>query len=228
YRGRSVHEVIASGAPASAAIGLLALEIAVVAGIGAGALAAARRGGLADRAVRAAADFLSAFPSFIVAVGLASVFCLWLRLVPLGRFDGPAHLVLPAIALATSHAAAIARLSRASLLETLEQDFVRTARAKGVPEAAVVLRHALPPALAPVVQYLGPAAAGVVTGSLGVEAVFNVPGLGAHFVSAALNRDYTLVLGTVLLYSALLLAFNAAADVAAAWLDPRTVEARRA
>jgi oligopeptide transport system permease protein len=216
-----VNEILAAGAPASAAIGVVALELAAAAGIGAGALAAVHRGRRADRLVRMAANLLAAIPSFLLAVALAAIFCLALRLLPLSGWGSPAHLILPAVALSAPHAAAIARLTRASLLETLDQDFVRTARAKGLTEAAVVLRHALPPALAPVIQYLGPAAAGLMTGSLAVEAVFNVPGIGAHFVHAALNRDYSLVLGTVLLYSALLLVLNAAADVTAAWLDPR-------
>ncbi len=228
YRGRSVNEVLAAGAPASAAIGVVALEIAALGGIAAGAAAAARRGGAVDHAVLAVSSLLGAIPSFAVAAGLAALFCLGLRWFPVAGWGSPSHLVLPALALAAPHAAAIARLTRASLLETLEQDFIRTARAKGVPETAVLVRHALPPALAPVVQYLGPAAAGLVTGSLAVEAVFNIPGIGAHFVNAALNRDYTLVLGAALLYSALLLAFNVAADVAAAWLDPRAADAPRA
>lgn len=221
YRGRSVNEVLAAGAPASAAVGILALEVALLAGLPLGALAATRRGGLADRAVRAFAALALAVPNFVLAVVLASIFCLAWKLFPISGFGRPAHLVLPALALALPHAATIARLSRASLLETLSQDFVRTARAKGLSEAAVVFRHALRPALAPVAQYLGPAAAGLATGSLAVEAVFNIPGIGAHFVNAAQNRDYTLVMGTVLLYSAVLLAFNALADLAAAWLDPR-------
>jgi oligopeptide transport system permease protein len=227
FRGRTVAEVLAAGAPASAAIGLLALEGAALLGIGAGALAAARRDGPLDRAVRALASLFGAAPSFLVAALLASVFGLSLRLFPVAGWGTARHLVLPALALALPHAASIARLARASLLETLSQDFVRTARAKGVPEWAVVLRHALPPALAPVVQYLGPAAAGLVTGSLAVEAVFQVPGMGAHFVNAALDRDYMLVMGTVLVYSALLLPLNALADLAAAWLDPRAAEEDR-
>lgn len=225
YRGRSVNEILAAGAPASAAIGLLALEMAVVAGVAGGALAAARPHGAADRAIRAAAALATTVPNFVFATLFVAVFCLALRLVPVAGFGGAGHLVLCAATLALPHAAAIARLARASLLETLSQDFVRTARAKGLPESAVILRHALRPALAPVVQVLGPVAASLATGSLAVEAVFNVPGIGAHFVSAAHNRDYTLVLGTVLVYSTLLLVFNAAAEVLAAWLDPRSREA---
>jgi len=224
YRGRSVAEVLLAGAPASAAIGLLALELAAVLGILGGALAAARKDGPADRVVRGVASLLGAAPSFLVAALLASVLGLTLRLFPVAGWGTWRHLVLPSVALALPHAAAIARLTRSSLLETLSQDFCRTARAKGVPEAAIVLRHALPPALAPVVQYLGPAAAGLVTGSLAVEAVFQVPGMGAHFVNAAQDRDYMLVMGTVLVYSAVLLPLNAAADLVAARLDPRSRE----
>jgi oligopeptide transport system permease protein len=216
-----VNEILAAGAGASAAVGALALEISVVCGVLFGALAAARRGRALDRAVRAFAAAATAVPQFALAAILAAVFSLGLGLVPAAGFDRPAHVFLPAAALALPHAGAISRLVRASLLETLSQDFIRTARAKGLSEARVVLGHALRPALAPVVQYLGPAAAGLVTGSLAVEAVFCVPGIGAHFVNAALNRDYTLVMGTVLFYSTLLLVFNAAADLAAAWLDPR-------
>ncbi len=228
YRGRSVNEILRAGAAASVSIGLLALELALVGGLLAGAAAASRPGGLCDRLIRGAAALGIACPNYVLAAGLAGVIGLWLRLLPVGGWGRPAHLVLPAVALAVPHMAILARLSRASLLETLHLEFIRTARAKGLAEWRVVLVHALRPSLAPVVQYLGPATASLVTGSLAVEAIFNVPGVGAHFVNAALNRDYTLVMGTVVVYAALVLILNAVADLVALWLDPRTAEARLA
>ncbi|MHC4393208.1 MAG: ABC transporter permease, partial [Planctomycetota bacterium] len=162
-----------------------------------------------------------AVPNFVIGVLLASIFGVTLRLFPLGGWGSPLHLILPATALMVPHAAAIARLMRSSLLETLGKSFCRTARAKGLSETEVIVGHALRPALAPVVQYLGPATASLVTGSLAIEAIFNVPGMGAHFVNAALNRDYTMVMGTVIVYASLLLVLNALADLAAIVIDPR-------
>ena len=131
------------------------------------------------------------------------------------------HLILPSLTLGAFYAAYVARLTRAGMLEVIGQDFIRTARAKGLREAAVVLRHALPSAILPVVTYLGPASAAVLTGSVVIETIFSIPGIGRYFVGAALDRDYTLVLGTVVSYSVLLLSLNLAVDVLYAWLDPR-------
>jgi len=221
YRGRSVNEVLAAGAPVSAALGLVALEVALLLGLPLGIFAALRAGGRFDRGVRAGTSVLVAVPNFLLATGLLAVLGLGLGWLPVAGIGTPRHLLLPVIALALPYAATIARLVRASLLETLYLDFVRAARARGLTETAVVVRHALRPALVPVVAYLGPAAAGLATGSLVIESIFNIPGMGAHFVNGALNRDYGVILGAVLVYSAVLLACNAIADVAAAALDPR-------
>ncbi len=221
YRGRSVGELLAAGLPASAALGLLALALALASGLVLGALAALWRGRALDRLASVLTAGALSLPSFLIGALLLAVFALWLRVLPAGGFGTPAHLVLPAVALAIPHAATIARLTRTSLVETLAQDFVRTARAKGLSEAEVVARHALRPALLPVIAHLGPAAAGLFTGSLAVESIFNIPGIGAYFVNGALNRDYTLVMGAVVVGSVVLLAFNALADGLCALADPR-------
>ncbi|GIW71804.1 MAG: ABC transporter [Planctomycetota bacterium] len=221
HRGLAVEQLLAAGLPVSAAVGLLGLEVALVLGLGGGLLAAARHGRMADRLVRAAASAALAVPPFLLAVALALIFGLGLGWLPVAGWGQPRHLVLPALALGIPYGAVIARLVRSAVLEVLAEPFVRTARAKGLGGTAVLLRHALRPALVPVVQYLGPLAAGLVTGSVAVETVFNLPGVGIHFVAGALNRDYPLVMGTVLLYAGSLLVLNALADLVALWLDPR-------
>jgi len=149
------------------------------------------------------------------------VFALWLDWLPVSGWRYPEEKILPSITLGAAYAAYIARLSRGSLLEVLSQGFIRTARAKGLSEAAVVMRHALRGGLQPVISFLGPAAAALLTGSFVVEKIFQVPGLGSEFVEAALNRDYTMIMGTVLVYALLLMSLNLLADIALAWLDPR-------
>ncbi len=221
YRDRSVNELLAAGLPVSAAVGVLGLEVALVLGLVLGVGSAAGAGGRFDEAVRAGMSLVLAVPSFLLAALLSAGVGLGLGWLPVAGWGRAAHLVMPALALGIPYAAVIGRIVRASMLEALAEPYVRTARAKGLRPAAVVLRHALRPALVPVVQLLGPASAALVTGSVAVETVFNLPGVGIHFVSAALNRDYPMVMGTVLLYSAALLVLNAAADLAADWLDPR-------
>ena len=160
-------------------------------------------------------------PNFVLGPLLVLVFGLWLGWLPVAGWEGPSYKILPAITLGAGYAAYIARLSRGGMLEVLAQDFIRTARAKGLTEARVVLRHGLRGGLQPVVSFLGPAAAGLLSGSFVVETIFQVPGLGRFFIQAAFNRDYTMILGTVLFYAALILTFNVIVDVAQAWLDPR-------
>ena len=160
-------------------------------------------------------------PSFVLAMALLMVFGFWWRVLPVAGWGSPAHMILPGLTLAAGPTAYIARLMRSSMLEELNQDYIRTARAKGLPESEVIVRHALRNAILPVMSFLGPCAAAVLTGSVVVEKIFAVPGLGTHFVNGALNRDYTLVMGLILLYSTLLVLFNLAADIALAWLDPR-------
>lgn len=159
--------------------------------------------------------------NFVLGPLLILTFALWLGWLPVAGWGTWRHLVLPAVTLGAFYTAYVARLARAGMLEVILQDFIRTARAKGLREAAVVTRHALPSAVLPVVSYLGPAAAGALTGSVVVETVFGIPGIGRYFVTSALNRDYTMVLGTVVVYSALLVVFNLIVDCLYAYLDPR-------
>ena len=221
YEGRSVASLIADGAPVSAAVGALALLLALVGGVALGALAAMRRDGWLDHGVMVLALLGLSLPSYVVAPALILVFALLLDWLPAGGWEGPASIVLPAIALALPQLAAIARLTRGALGDVLTAPWIRTARAKGLPERLIVFRHALKPALLPVLSWLGPAAAALMTGSVVVEQVFGIPGIGRYFVQGALNRDYTLVLGVVLVYGALVIAFNFLVDLAYGALDPR-------
>lgn len=222
YEGQTVSGLIASGAPVSAAVGAAALLLALGGGVAFGAIAAMRPGSRLDRSLMLLALAGLSVPSYVVAPLLILIFALGLAWLPAGGWDGSfAAAVLPSIALALPQLAAIARLTRGALSEALDAPWIRTARAKGLPEHLIVLRHALKPALLPVLSYLGPAAAGLMTGSVVVEQVFGIPGIGRHFVQGALNRDYTLVLGVVLFYGALVIAFNFVVDLAYGALDPR-------
>jgi oligopeptide transport system permease protein len=221
YRDHSVGEVIAESLPISLSLGLAALALAVAVGLAAGITAAMRPGGKADAAVRAWASLTLALPNFALAGISILVLCFALPLLPVAGYGSLRHLVLPSLALGLPCAATIARLTRTGLVEALSQDYVRTAYAKGATRWRVVVHHALPPALLPVVSYLGPAAAGVLSGSLVVERVFAIPGLGSHFVGSALSRDYTLAIGVTVVYAALVFAGNLLVDVAYALLDPR-------
>lgn len=221
YKDFTVGALVRQGLPVSLTLGGLALAAALVLGIGAGLTAALRPGGLTDRAIMLGATLLTAIPSFVTGPLLALVFALWLEWLPISGLDAPGSLVLPVTALALPVSAAIAKLTRAGLAATLAQDHVRTARARGLAPAAILLRHALRPALIPVASYIGPAAAGLLTGAVVIETVFALPGLGRYFVQGALNRDYPLVLAVVTIYAALIIAFNLIADLAYGWLDPR-------
>jgi oligopeptide transport system permease protein len=226
YKDFGVTELISIGLPVSMRLGLTAMALAVLVGAVAGIMAALRQNRLLDHAVMALAMTGIAVPSFVIAPILALVFGLYLRLLPVAGWDDGAlrNMVLPVIALALPQIAIIARLTRGGMLEVLRSNFVRTARAKGIPEARVVLRHVLPSAVIPLVGYLGPAIAGIMTGSLVIELIFNLPGVGRYFVQGALNRDYPLVLGVVTLYAALIILFNLFADLIYGWLDPRMRE----
>lgn len=223
YRDFSVTDLVAKGLPISLTLGSLALLLALVLGIALGLWAAVRAGRWIDRAISMVTTILTALPSFVTAPLLVLLFGLTLGWLPVsGWNDGaPANLILPVIALALPVAGAIAKLTRAGLATTLREDHIRTARARGLSPARVLLRHALRPALVPVASYVGPAAAGLLTGAVVIETVFALPGLGRYFVQGALNRDYPLVLGVVTLYAALIIAFNLAADLIYGWLDPR-------
>ncbi len=223
YQDSSVSELIAAGFPVSLRIGLLAMIVAVAIGTFAGTVAALRKGTFSDVSVMATALLGLSIPSFVIAPLLILVFAVYLGWLPAGDLpDGSVqHLIMPVATLALPQIAYIARLMRASLIEVLNSDFVRTARAKGLPRHTVILRHALKPALIPLVSYLGPATAAVITGSLVVEQIFQLPGIGRYFVDGALNRDYTLVMGVIVFYGALIILFNLLVDLAYAWLDPK-------
>jgi oligopeptide transport system permease protein len=229
FRDFTVGELIAGGLPVSLTIGLAAMLLALALGVPAGIWAARSRGRAADRIVMAFAVAGISIPVFVVAPVLALVFGIWLGWLPVaGWVPGrPTDLVLPVVSLALPVVAYVARLMRGSLLEVLRAPWIRAARARGLAERAVVLRHALPAALLPVVSYVGPAAAAVLAGSLVVETLFGLPGMGRHLVHGALNRDYTLVMGMVIVYAALMIVLNLVADLAYAWLDPRIRRERR-
>ena len=217
----SVNELIANGLPISLAVGGLALVVALIAGVTAGTFAAMARDGPRDRVLVTAATFGLALPPIIVAPLLVLTFAVQLGWLPAGGFESPEHYVLPVIALSLPYVAAFTRLSRGSVAEVLGRPHVLTARAKGIPTWRMVKNHVLPSALIPVVSFLGPAAAALLAGSMVIEEVFSLPGLGRYFVQGALNRDYTLVTGTVIVYAALVLTFNLLADLCYARLDPR-------
>ncbi len=229
FRDFTVGQLIADGLPVSLALGTMALLLALALGIPAGTLAALARGRAADRAVMAFAVAGISIPVFVAAPLLALVCGIWLSWLPVaGWVPGrPSDLVLPVVSLALPLIAFIARLMRGSLLEVLRAPWIRAARARGLPEWTVILGHALPAALLPVVSYAGPAAASVLAGSLVVETLFGLPGMGRHLVQGALNRDYTLVMGMVIVYAALMIVLNLLADLAYAWLDPRIRPERR-
>jgi len=219
----SVTELIARGLPVTLTLGATALVLSLLIGIPLGVVAALRHNGWLDHAVMTLALAGIAVPNFVVAPLLALVFGISLGWVPVGGWEPGSlrHLVLPVVTLALPFVAYVARLMRGSLLEVLQSPFILTARAKGIGPAAVVRRHALKPALMPVVSFLGPAAAALLTGSLVVEQVFGLPGVGRYFVQGAVNRDYTLVMGMVIFYAALILLLNLVVDLVYGWLDPR-------
>lgn len=223
YRDFTVTELVRQGLPISLTLGGLALVLALILGIAAGLFAAVRAGGWLDEALMLGATLTTALPTFVTGPLLVLIFGLWAGWLPVsGLGDGEAvYLVLPVLALALPVAGAIAKLTRAGLAAALTQDHIRTARARGIAPATILLRHALRPALVPVASYIGPAAAGLLTGAVVIETIFALPGLGRYFVQGALNRDYPLVLGVVTLYAGLIILFNLAADLIYGWLDPR-------
>ena len=216
-----MNDVVRHSLPVSVSLGLMALVIAVVLGVAAGVLAAVRRGGPFDLASLGVALVGISLPSFVTAGLLLLGFSVNLRWFPIGGFRNPYELFLPALALSLMPMAYIARLTRVSMIDTLGSDYVRTARAKGLSRGTVIWKHCLRNAFLPVLTYLGPAAAYTLTGSFVVEKVFNIPGLGQHFVNSVLNRDQTLILGTVIIYSAFLLSLNLIVDVLYVFVDPR-------
>lgn len=224
-RGRPVSELLLAAAPVSLAIGCGTLLVGLIVGLTGGLLAAHSRivgRGHGDRIVRGLASLGISTPDFVLGTALLLLFSLTLHWLPAGGLGSPLGLVLPVLTLGLPLGAAIARLTRVSLADELRLDYVRTARAKGASEARVLYDHALRPAAGPVVAYLAQASAAVLTGSMVVEALFALPGLGFYFVQGTLAQDWTVVSGAALLYTALLVLFNLFADLALAWLDPRT------
>ena len=223
YRDYTVTELIMTGLPVSLKLGGAAMLLALLVGVTAGCVSALKHNSAVDYTVMAASMTGISIPNFVMAPLLILALAIHLHWLPAGGLGNgsPRNLVLPVITLALPQVAYLARLTRGSMIEVLRSNFVRTAKAQGLPMRQIVMRHALKPALLPVVSYLGPATAAVITGSVVIEQIFGVPGLGRFFVTGALNRDYTLVLGVVVFYGALIIAFNFLVDLAYAWLDPK-------
>ena len=223
YLDRSVGELLGNTLPISAMLGIAAFFIATTGGVWLGSLAAVRHRTPTDTGAMLAALFLISIPNFVIGPVLVLFFAIRLPWLPVGGWGSWTSLILPAITLAGPYVAYIARLMRTSMLEVLGQDFVRTARAKGLSESRVIYKHALKIALLPVVSYLGPLAANLLTGSLVIETIFNLPGAGPFFINAILNKDVFLLEGVVIVYCALLVALNLAVDVAYTFLDRRII-----
>lgn len=221
YPQRSVNEIIADGFPVSLTLAGVALVWSLLVGITAGIIGAVRQNTVWDHAAMAAALIGISIPSFVLGPLLVLLVSLRLHLLPPAGWGDLRHVILPGITLGTIYAASIARLTRGGMLEVVRSDFIRTARAKGLSERLVIWRHMLKGGLLPVVSYLGPAIASMLTGSVVVEKIFNVPGIGPYFVDAAFNRDYFLVMGIVVLYAFFLLLLNLVVDVIYGFLDPR-------
>ncbi|PID76495.1 MAG: oligopeptide ABC transporter permease OppB [Deltaproteobacteria bacterium] len=223
YLDFSVTDLISAGFPVSLRLGLTAIVLAIVFGITAGTLAAIRQNSLLDYLVMGAAMTGIVIPNFVMAPLLTLVFGVYLSWLPVAGWNGGAwqNQILPIITLALPQIAYIARLTRGSMVETLHSNHIRTARAKGLSERIVVVRHALKGGLLPVISYLGPATAAVITGSVVIESIFDVPGIGRYFVNGAINRDYPVVMGVVIFYATLIICLNLLVDLVYGFLDPR-------
>jgi len=221
YPNRTVNEIIADKLPVSLELGLLSLAIALAVGLTLGVLAAVKRNTWIDYVCSSAAMIGICVPTFVLGPLLVLTFAIHFGWFNASGWYTPIDRVLPSLTLGCVYAAYVARLTRGGMLEVLNQDYIRTARAKGASETRVIFHHALRGGLLPVVSFLGPAIAGILTGSFVIETIFQIPGLGREFVNSAFNRDYTLVLGTVILYAALLIGLNLAVDVAQVWLNPK-------
>jgi oligopeptide transport system permease protein len=221
HRDLTVNDVIAQSLPISLALGLAALVWALGLGLPAGLISALRPGSRLDVALRGVALLGIVLPNFVLAALAILLFAFALDLLPVAGWGGLEHLWLPSFALGAPFAAYVARLVRTGVIEVLGEDWIRTARAKGLPPRIILLRHALRGGLLPLVSYLGPAVAGILTGSLVIERIFGIPGTGSHFVGSALNRDYTLAMGVTLLYTALVYVLNTVVDLCYTMLDPR-------
>jgi oligopeptide transport system permease protein len=222
YKDWTVNELIARGFPVSATIGGLAMLLAFVLGVLIGTIAALRQNTSVDYSVMGVAMLGISIPNFVVAPLLILVVAVYAGWLPAGGWDWSwQRMVLPVITLALPVIAYIARLTRGSMIEVLHSNYIRTARAKGLPEWLVIRRHALKPAILPVISYMGPATAALITGSVVIERIYSIPGLGSYFVQGALNRDYTLVMGVVIFYGIVIVLLNFIVDLLYAWLNPR-------
>jgi oligopeptide transport system permease protein len=221
YDDWTVVDILGAALPVSLQLGVLALSLAILIGITVGVLSAVRRDSWLAHLSTALGLIGVSLPTFVVGTLLLMVVGLWLRAVPVGGWGQPSQAILPALTLALPYAAYIARLTRSALLEAYSEDWIRTARAKGLSETQVLFNHALRAALLPVLSYLGPAAAAIFTGSFVVEKIFTIPGMGTHVVQSIHNRDQSLILATVLVYGAFLMSFNLATDLLYAVVDPR-------
>jgi oligopeptide transport system permease protein len=221
YANRTVNELIAESFPISAELAFWSLLIALALGLTAGVVASLRPNSVTDYIASAFVMTGISIPNFVLGPLLVLIFALKLNWLHVSGWEYATDRILPAVTLAALYAAYIARLTRGGMLEILSQDFIRTARAKGASNLRVIVRHALRGGLLPVVNYLGPTAAALITGSFAVETIFQIPGLGRYFVNAAFNRDYTMVLGAVLFYAGFIVVFNLIVDVALVWMDPK-------
>jgi oligopeptide transport system permease protein len=221
YEDWRVNEIIAGSLPVSVTLGAMAILIALVIGVTAGVVGAVKPNSLADLATLTLALVGISLPSFVIGTLLLLVFPVLMHTGKIAAWGDPRDAVLPALTLSLPYGAYIARLTRMGMIEHLGSDFIRTARAKGLPESRVLLKHALKNAFLPVLSYLGPAAALAMTGSFVVERVFNVPGMGQHFVNGVLNKDLFLIMGVVLIFATMLIVFNLVVDVLYRWVDPR-------
>lgn len=221
YPNRTVNEIIADKLPVSIQLGVPALVIALLVGITLGVIAAVNRNTWIDYAASAFGMAGISIPTFVVGPVMVLIFAIHIRLFNASGWYSLSDRVLPCVILGLAYAAPIVRLTRGGMLEVLSQDFIRTARAKGASEARVIWKHALRGGLLPVVSYLGPAIASILTGSFVIETIFQIPGLGREFVNSAFNRDYTLILGTVILFGMLIMTLNLLADLAQAWMNPK-------
>jgi oligopeptide transport system permease protein len=223
YKDRTVNEIIAQGFPVTLTYGSLAFVFAVVAGISLGVMAAIFHNTWLDYLAVGISIGAQVLPNFVMAPILVLVFTLWLGWLPGGGWEGGRwpYVIMPMIALSTSYMASIARITRSSMLEVMTSNHIRTARAKGLPTWKVILRHALKPALIPVISYLGPAFVAMITGSVVVDMYFSTGGIGKAFVDAALNRDYAVMMGVTLLVGFLTIVFNLVVDILYAWIDPK-------
>ncbi|MFT2098966.1 oligopeptide ABC transporter permease OppB [Marinomonas sp. 2405UD66-6] len=223
YKDFTINELIAQSFPVSAEIGIWSFIVALLIGVGCGVIAALRQNSWIDYSVMGFANLGIVLPNFVLAPLCILFFSIYNHWLPPGGWNGGAwpYLVMPVIAMSTSYIAQIARITRGSIIETMHSNFIRTAKAKGLPKHRIILQHALRPAMLPVISYLGPAFVGIVTGSVIVDVYFGTGGIGQHFINGALNRDYSMVMGVTILVGTLTILFNAIVDVLYAVIDPK-------